>query len=106
MRERVCKSFGRTDHYTTLLVTEFGECERLSRIELDEGYYLWEIQADYRKKNPVMPVYYVVAETKSQARERFSDLISWLAVYSVRKCSDEEAHNILDNYGNRNMIVI
>lgn len=44
---------------------------------------LYKITADYRPNNPNKPVYYVIATSKSEAKKKFSDRISWLKIYDV-----------------------
>ena len=54
----------------------------------DAGLFLFSITADYRPKNENKPVYYVLAYDSKMARERFSDKISWLKIYSCEKITD------------------
>lgn len=105
MFERVCKSFGRTDYYT-VRKTKYGECEYLERIELDKGYFLWKVRADYRPRVFPGSLFYVVAKSYKQACERFDNLITWLDVRSIDQCSEEEMHGVLDRYGEHYLIVI
>ena len=58
---------------------------------------LFKIHADYRKNNPVKNLYYVLATNKREAKKKFTNLITWLDVYSVEECLKEETDNILSN---------
>ena len=43
---------------------------------------VWCITADYRPKNTNKPKYYVIADSKKEAKEKFMAKISWLKIYS------------------------
>ena len=58
---------------------------------------IYKITADYRPKNPNKPTYYVVAHDKKSAKETFSEIISWLKIYSCEKCDEEEKNRILSD---------
>lgn len=56
---------------------------------------LYEIAADYRPNNPNKPKYYVAASTVKEAKDKFSDVISWLKIYSVEVVDPSTADIIL-----------
>lgn len=56
---------------------------------------LFKIIADYRPNNPNKPRYYVIAKDKKSARNRFSEYISWLTIYSCEECDSEEKKRVL-----------
>lgn len=66
---------------------------------------LFKIHADYRKNNPVKNLYYVLAQNKKEAKKKFTNLITWLDVYSVEECSKEEAEIILSE-PNKHIIIL
>lgn len=56
--------------------------------------HLYEIEADYRPKNPNKPKYYVWADTVRDAKLVFSNIISWLTIYNVTPVSEEDSNKI------------
>ncbi len=56
---------------------------------------LYEVTADYLPNNPNKPKYYVVASSKKEAREKFSDIISWLKIYRVDLVDEDIADDII-----------
>ena len=58
---------------------------------------MFKIHADYRNNNPHINWYYVYAYTKKDARVRFKSVISWLDIYKVEDCTDEEKQRVVDN---------
>lgn len=65
---------------------------------------LYEIEADYRPKNPSKPRYYVWADTVKEAKLVFSNIISWLTIYNVtmvdkkvacKICNEPDKHIII-----------
>lgn len=56
---------------------------------------LYRIFADYRKSNPNHPCYYVSAETEKMAKDRFKGRITWLDIYEVELCREDEARKVL-----------
>ena len=58
---------------------------------------IYKITADYRPKNPNKPTYYVMAHSKKSAKETFSEIISWLKMYSCEECDEEEKNRILSD---------
>lgn len=56
--------------------------------------HLYEIEADYRPKNPKKPKYYVWADTAKDAKLIFSNIISWLTIYNVTAMNEEDACGI------------
>ena len=57
----------------------------------------YKITADYRPQNPNKPTYYVMAHSKKSAKETFSEIISWLKIYSCEECDEEEKNRILSD---------
>ena len=57
--------------------------------------YLYAITADYRPKNPNKPIYYVFAQNRKQARQKFTNTITWLKIYDIQELSEEEAYKIV-----------
>lgn len=55
---------------------------------------MYEIIADYRPNNPNKPKYYVWADTAKDARMIFTNIISWLKIYSVSVVGDDTAAKI------------
>ena len=55
---------------------------------------MYEIIADYRPNNPNKPRYYVWADTAKDARMIFTNIISWLKIYSVGVVGDDIATKI------------
>ena len=55
---------------------------------------LYEIEADYRPKNPKKPKYYVWADTVKDAKLVFSNIISWLIIYNVTLMNEEDSDKI------------
>ncbi len=55
---------------------------------------LYEIEADYRPKNPKKPRYYVWADTAKDAKLIFSNIISWLTIYNVVPMDKEDSDKI------------
>ena len=51
---------------------------------------LYKITADYRPNNQTKPAYYVIAKSKSEAKKKFSDRITWLKIYDVAEYSGDE----------------
>ena len=58
---------------------------------------LYKVYADYRPDNSNRIPYYVRASSKSKAKIRFYDKVTWLKIYKVEDCTEEEAVNILSN---------
>ena len=58
---------------------------------------MFKIHADYRKNNQHINWYYVIANTKKEAMEKFKNTISWLDIYNVEICTDEESKTIIQN---------
>ena len=58
---------------------------------------MFKIHADYRKNNPHTNWYYVIANTKKEAKEKFKDTISWLDIYKVESCTEEEVRMVISN---------
>lgn len=56
---------------------------------------IFKIIADYRPKSPNNPCYYVKAESARQAKKRFLAFMSWLKVYNVELCNEEETEKIM-----------
>ena len=56
--------------------------------------HLYEIEADYRPKNPKKPKYYVWADTVKDAKLVFSNIISWLTIYNVTLVNEEDSDKI------------
>ena len=56
----------------------------------NKGIKMFKVHADYRKNNPHINWYYVIARTKKEAREKFKNKISWLDIYRVEICTDAE----------------
>lgn len=55
------------------------------------------ICADYRPQNEKSPRYYLTAQTKKEARQKFSELGSWLKIYEVKEVEPELAGELLKN---------
>ena len=58
---------------------------------------IFKIHADYRKNNPHINWYYIYAHTKKEAKEQFKRTISWLDVYRVEECTEEESKTIIES---------
>lgn len=58
---------------------------------------IFKIHADYRKNNPHINWYYVPANTKKEARERFKRIVSWLDIYGVELCNEDEARKVIEH---------
>lgn len=58
---------------------------------------MFKIHADYRKNNPHINWYYVLANTKKEAREKFKSRISWLDIYKAEMCTEEEVEKVINN---------
>jgi len=56
---------------------------------------LYVITADYRPNNPNKPKYYIFADSKKEAREKFSSVISWLKIYTVDLVDKDTANEII-----------
>ena len=56
---------------------------------------LFRVYADCRKNNPNHPCYYVRANTAKVAKERFKGRITWLDIYGVEPCPEDEARRVL-----------
>ena len=56
---------------------------------------LYQIIADYRPNNPHKPKYYVIANSKSDAKKKFKDLLSWLDIYGICEVDDKESKKII-----------
>ena len=65
---------------------------------------MFEITADYRPNNPNKPKYYVLADSRREAKEKFEQIISWLKVYTVKTVDEDLAEKILRHPG-RNIII-
>lgn len=59
--------------------------------------FLFEVVADYRGLSMNSPKYYVFGKNKADARRRFSEKMSWLTIYSVNKCDDNFAKDIVNH---------
>lgn len=53
---------------------------------------LYEIEADYRPKNPNKPRYYVWGYTIKDAKLVFSNIIPWLTIYNVTQVNEEDTY--------------
>lgn len=61
---------------------------------------MFKIHADYRRNNPHINWYYVIADAKKEAKEKFKNTISWLDMYEVVACTEEESQAVIQNpYG-------
>ena len=58
---------------------------------------IYKITADYRPNNSNKPTYYVMAHNKQSAKKTFSEVISWLKIYSCEECDSEEENRILSD---------
>ena len=59
---------------------------------------LFEIEADYRSNNQSKPHYYVMAKSKSDAKRKFKNRMTWLDIYGCEEVVDEaRAKEIHDN---------
>ena len=57
----------------------------------------YEITADYRPNNPNKPKYYVHANSKKQAKEKFSRCFTWLTVYDCQEAEEQpDKYCVLD----------
>lgn len=55
---------------------------------------LYEIEADYRPRNPKKSKYYVWVDTVKDAKLVFSNIISWLTIYKVTPVDEEDSNKI------------
>lgn len=62
-----------------------------------KNYKLFRVTADYRKNNPNKPHYYVLAKNRKEAKIRFKNRISWLDIYNVEICNENDTKTILYN---------
>lgn len=58
---------------------------------------VYEIVADYRKNNPNKPRYYVYANNKKEAKQRFSDIFTWLTIYNINLCDQKTIQKIISD---------
>lgn len=56
---------------------------------------LYKITADYRHNNPNPPDYYVRAPSSREAKRRFMAIFSWLDIYNVEICTENDALKIM-----------
>ena len=56
---------------------------------------LYAITADYRPKNPNKPIYYVMAKSRREAKQKFQNMISWLKVYDIKELNKDESNKII-----------
>lgn len=50
---------------------------------------MYEVTADYRPENESPPKYYVTADNKKEARQKFKAKISWLKILSCEEVTDQ-----------------
>lgn len=62
-----------------------------------KNYKLFRVTADYRKNNPNKPHYYILANNRKEAKIRFKNRISWLDIYNVEICNENDIKTILHN---------
>lgn len=53
----------------------------------ERGLFLYKIIADYRSSNTCKPEYYVIAKTTKEAKQKFSNMITWLKIYGCERVS-------------------
>lgn len=62
-----------------------------------KNYKLFRVTADYGKNNPNKPHYYVWAHDRKEAKVRFKNRISWLDIYNITNCNEDDTKTILNN---------
>ena len=58
---------------------------------------MYSINADYRPWNKGHNWYYVLANSKKEAKEKFKERISWLDIYEITETDADKAKTILAN---------
>ena len=66
---------------------------------------MFEITADYRPNNPNKPKYYVLADSRREAKEKFAQIISWLKIYEVVGPIDTDLAEEILRHPEKNIII-
>lgn len=56
---------------------------------------IFKVIADYRPNNPNKPCYYVKAGSAQQAKKRFLAFMTWLKIYSIELCDEQETAKVM-----------
>lgn len=85
------------EHSEWVADTEIESETHLQRCIPDDGVFLYEIKATYAKQIPPTTYYYLGKSVK-HAKERFSNVMSWMKITDIRLIPPgEEAQRILTN---------
>lgn len=81
------------------------DSDSLRKSIFDRGLFLYRIIADYRPRNACNPEYYVVAKTPSEAKQKFSNTVTWLKIYGCEKVSSLDDSDEILSHPEKHIII-